>query len=100
MDAGTPDYTALTPYSDLIIDTINNVFVPVLFAIAFIIFLYGVARAYVFSQGEPAEVAKGHKLILWGLIAFVVMLSVWGLVNILSETLDLSNTTIPTYPEI
>ena len=97
---GTPDYTALTPYSDLIIDTINNVFVPVLFAIAFIVFLYGVARAYVFSRGDETAVKKGHQLILWGLIGFAVMLSVWGLVNILDSTLDLSGDIPPDYPTI
>lgn len=98
--AGTPAYTFLTPYSNLIINTINNVFVPALFAIAFIIFLYGVARAYVFSQGEPVEVAKGHKLILWGIIAFAVMLSVWGLVNIFVTTLNFTSTTVPRVPTI
>ncbi len=97
---GTPDYTVLTPYGSLVISTINYIFVPTLFAIAFIVFLWGIAKAYIFSSGEPAEVAKGHKLILWGLIAFAVMLSVWGLVNILSDTLGLESTTRPIYPII
>ena len=82
----------------MIIDIINNVLVPVLFAIAFIVFLYGIAKAYIFSGGDPAEVAKGHKLLLWGLIAFVVMISVWGLVNVVANTFGLQGAFAPTLP--
>lgn len=73
----------------LIIDLINRVLVPVLFAVAFIVFLWGVAKAYIISVGDEEEVKKGHKLILWGLIGFAVMISVWGLVNIVVNTLGL-----------
>ena len=77
---------------------INNVLVPVLFAIAFIVFLYGIARAYIFSGGDPAKVAEGHKLLLWGIIAFVVMISIWGLVNVVANTFGLSGSYAPPTP--
>ncbi len=77
---------------------INGILVPVLFAVAFIIFLYGIAKAYIFSHGDPGEVGKGHKLILWGLIGFVVMLSVWGLVNVVSNTFGLGGGYAPPIP--
>jgi len=77
---------------------INNVLVPVLFAIAFIVFLYGIARAYIFSNGESAEVTKGHKLILWGLVGFVVMISLWGLVNVVANTFGLAGYGAPLLP--
>lgn len=84
--------------ADTILYLINNVAVPLLFAIAFIVFLYGIARAYIFSSGEPEEVQKGHKLILWGLIAFVVMISVWGLVNVVANTFGLGGYYAPDLP--
>lgn len=65
-----------------IVAVINRVLVPVLFAVSFIVFLYGVAKAYIFSHGDETAVATGHKIILWGLIGFAVMISVWGLVNV------------------
>lgn len=77
---------------------INSVLVPLLFAVAFIVFLYGIARAYIFSHGEPEEVSKGHRLILWGLIAFVVMISVWGLVNVVANTFGLTGAYAPPLP--
>ena len=78
---------------------INSVLVPVLFAIAFIVFLYGVAEAYIFSKGSEEAVKKGHKLIMWGIIAFVIMISVWGLVNVVSNTLGLSDFYAPYLPQ-
>lgn len=81
-----------------IIYIINGVLVPVLFAIAFIVFLYGIAKAYIFSAGDPEEVKKGHKLLLWGIIAFAVMISIWGLVNVVASTFGLNGVYAPPPP--
>jgi Type IV secretion system pilin len=77
---------------------INGVLVPVLFAVAFIVFLYGVAKTYIFSMGDPDEVSQGHKLVFWGVIGFVVMISLWGLVNIVANTFLLQYTNPPALP--
>jgi len=81
-----------------IIGLINGVAVPLLFAVAFILFLYGVAKTYIFSHGDPDEIKQGHSLILWGIIGFVVMVSLWGLVNIVSNTFGLQNQFVPMQP--
>ncbi|MDP2665423.1 MAG: hypothetical protein Q8P23_02095 [bacterium] len=77
---------------------INYVLVPVLFALAFIVFLYGIAKAYIFSGGDPAKVSEGHKLLMWGIIAFVVMISLWGLVNVVANTFGLYGAPAPCLP--
>lgn len=82
-----------------IVAIINNILVPLLFAIAFIVFLYGITKAYIFSHGEPGEVSEGHKLILWGVIGFAVMISLWGLVNIVSFTFGLTGQVVPSLPK-
>jgi hypothetical protein len=81
-----------------ILYVINNILVPVLFAIAFIVFIYGVFKAYIYSHGEPAEVAKGHQLVLWGIVGFAVMLSLWGLVNVVANTFGLAGESAPMTP--
>lgn len=88
----------LSCISDTVLSLINDVFVPLLFAIAFIVFLWGVFKTYIFSNGEQAEVAKGHKLVLWGIIGFVVMISIWGLVNVVSSTFGLEGSAGPSLP--
>lgn len=95
---GTACTSSICGVADTIIYLINDVAVPLLFAISFIVFLYGIAQAYIFSKGDTGKVEEGHKLLLWGLIGFVVMISLWGLVNIVSNTFGLSGATAPVLP--
>ncbi|MDP1689854.1 MAG: hypothetical protein Q8L52_01480 [bacterium] len=81
-----------------IISTINNVLVPVLFAIAFIVFLWGAFDVFILGANSEEVKEKGKNLMLWGLIGFFVMVSIWGLVNILTGTVVL-NPTGPTPPD-
>jgi hypothetical protein len=71
-----------------IINTINNVLVPVLFAVAFIVFLWGAFDVFILGANNEEVKTNGKNLMLWGLIGFFVMVSVWGLVNILTGTIQ------------
>ncbi len=82
--AQTP--TNLSTAGSLVINTINNVLVPVLFAVAFIVFLWGAFDTFILGANNEEVREKGKNLMLWGLIGFFVMISVWGLVNILTGT--------------
>ena len=46
-----------------------------------------------YKLGEK-EKADGRWLMVWGVIALFVMVSVWGLVNTIVATLDLNNTPV------
>ncbi len=80
-----------------LINIINNIAVPLLFAVAFIVFIFGIFQYFILSRGDEEKQAKGRGLMLYGLIGFFLMVSVWGLVNILVGTFSL-NSNIPTYP--
>jgi predicted cobalt transporter CbtA len=82
----------LSQYSNSFIQTVNTVLVPVLVAIAFIVFLYGVARYFIIGGANEGDREIGRQYILWGLIGFVVIISVWGIVNIIINTFGLTNT--------
>ncbi|MDP1689856.1 MAG: hypothetical protein Q8L52_01490 [bacterium] len=77
---------------------INSILVPVIFALAFIVFLYGIAKSYIFSGGDPEGVKQGHKILMWGIIAFVVMVSLWGIVNVVANTFGLTGSYAPPTP--
>jgi hypothetical protein len=77
---------------------INGILVPVLFAVAFIVFIYGVFKAYILSGGDEGEVKKGHQLVLWGIVGFAIMLSLWGLVNVVANTFGLQGYSAPNFP--
>ncbi len=82
----------------LIISVINTVLVPVIFALAFIVFLWGAFDVFILGANSEEVKEKGKNLMLWGLIGFFVMVSIWGLVNILTSSVVLTNTgpTVPT----
>jgi hypothetical protein len=86
----------ISDVGSFIINTINGILVPVIFAIAFIVFLWGAFETFILgaSGGEDVK-EKGKNLMLWGLIGFFVMVSVWGLVNILTGTFGFSNNSGP-----
>ncbi len=72
-----------------VVDRIVNFFdyavVPLLYAAAFFFFMLGVYQYY-FTDEEKKR-AKGRDFIIWGLVAMVVMFSVWGIVHMLVATL-------------
>lgn len=85
----------LSDVGSFIINVINNILVPVLFAVAFIVFLWGAFDTFILGANEEGVKEKGKNLMLWGLIGFFVMVSVWGLVNILTGTISFGNNTGP-----
>ena len=70
-----------------ITDIINKI-IPILIAIAVIIFIYGVITYVVASS--PDDKAKGQQTMLYGIIGLFVIVSVWGLVAILNNTFEIS----------
>ncbi|MGE5541377.1 MAG: pilin [Bacillota bacterium] len=81
----------------IIIDLINNVAVPIVFALAFIVFIWGIFQYFIQGGHDEEKREGGKQLMLWGLIGFFVMVSVWGLVHVLTGTFNL-NSNVPTYP--
>jgi hypothetical protein len=54
--------------------------IPLLYALAFLLFMIGLVR-YFFLGGEENR-AKGRDFVLWGLIGFVVLFGLWGIVHL------------------
>lgn len=67
--------------------------IPIVIGLAVLVFLWGVLKYVIASDDAGKE--QGRSFMLWGIIALFVMVSVWGLVNILRETLQLNPATPP-----
>lgn len=83
--------------ANLITTIINSVLVPMVFAIAFIVFIWGVFTYFIAAGENDEKREAGKKLMLYGIVGFFVMVAVWGLVNILVGTFQL-NQNIPNLP--
>ena len=92
------NYNAITPYSTGLINVINGILVPVLMAIAFITFLWGIYKYFIQGASNESEKGEGRQFAMWGIIGFVIILSVWGLVNLVISTIGLPNNATPTPP--
>jgi len=67
---------------DSIFGKINSVLssiVPILLTLALIYFFWGLVK-YIMSAGEESARKDGKWMMIWGIIALFVMVSVWGLV--------------------
>jgi Type IV secretion system pilin len=83
--------TTVQSGAQYIINLINNVAVPLIFAFAFLVFIYGIFTYFIRGGHDEPTRKKGLGLILYGLIGFFVMISVWGLVRLLVGTANLDN---------
>ncbi len=67
-------------------------------AVALIVFLYGIYKFFILGASDEKARTEGRKFAMNGIIGFVIILSVWGIVFIVVETLNLNvtNTSLPT----
>lgn len=68
---------------------------------AFLFFFYGVVvfiLGRVSGKGDLKELEKGKQFMLWGLIALFVMVSVWGIIRLAQDMLDVKGSDIQIKP--
>lgn len=90
--AQSVNVTSLNTAANAIITILNIVF-PVLLAIAVFIIVWGIFK-FILNAGDEEARKTGRGFILWGVVGVFLMLSVWGLVNILQNTISLNNQAI------
>ena len=99
---GSISGTTIPEYLRSITGFIYIVLVPLLFAVAFIAFLYGIFLYFIAGGADEEKRSQGKQLAIWGIVGFFVMVSVWGLVNIIRNTFNIdainNAPSIPTFP--
>ena len=75
-----------------VLQNVVDAIIPFVVGLAVLVFIYGVFN-FVTSAGDEEARAGAKQLIIWGIIGIFVMVSVWGLVNILSRTFNLTGIT-------
>lgn len=75
---------------------INNTLIPLVFAIALLVFIWGMFRLFIHKNAEEAE--QGKQLAVYAIVAFVLMVSIWGIVNLIAGGLGFSGEQIQNIP--
>lgn len=71
-----------------IITFLNTTVVPFLLVIAFIVFLWGITRYFIIEGSSAESQEKAKSLALWGIMSFAIIVSLWGIVNMIASGLD------------
>ncbi len=77
---------------------IGDILIPLVFAVAFITFIWGIFLYFIAGGANEEKRDQGKQLAIWGIVGFFVMVSVWGIVNILVGTLNFNNNVAPNVP--
>lgn len=70
---------------------INYTLIPFLFALALFVFIFNAARYFILGAGKEDARAHARTLALYGLAAFVFLVSIWGIVNLLVSSLNIGD---------
>ncbi len=79
---------------------INKSVFPLIFTIAVVVFVWGVVQYVLLGADDESKRTKGRQFMVWGILALSVMISVWGLVKIVTNTFNVSNPTVPNIPQV
>lgn len=73
--------TDFRSFVNIFVDLIRTA-IPVIFGLALLVFLWGLAK-FIFrvGGGDEKAVSEGKNLMIWGLIALFIMISLWGILG-------------------
>ena len=81
---------ALTAVKD-ILDSV----VPFLIGLSVLVVVWGIFK-YIAHAAEEEKRVEAGKFILWGIVGIFIMISIWGLINVLGNTITFGDKTAPT----
>jgi len=94
-------FAATTDFKSLVSGITTGILaplIPLIIGLAVVVFLWGVLR-FIVAAGDVKKREEGRNFIIWGLIGITIMFSIWGLVKILTDTLNLDKTP-PAIPQL
>lgn len=85
------DFGEINGFIGKISSFINSTLIPLLFGVALLVFLYGIFKYFILGGGDDGKREEGKQLMLYAIIGFVVMVSVFGIVNMIANGLGFSD---------
>ncbi|MEZ4200646.1 MAG: pilin [Candidatus Paceibacterota bacterium] len=69
---------------------INDILIPLIFALALLMFIWGMFRFFIAGGHDEDAREKGKNLMLYAVVGFVLMVSIFGIVNLIANGLGFS----------
>lgn len=70
-----------------ILTNIISTLIVLIFALTFLVFMWGLIKSWIFGGGDVEKVEEGKKVVITGIIALVIMSSIWGILYMLQVSL-------------
>ena len=92
--AGAPMFAFAAPLENIAVlmkqvGNLVNLALPIVVGIALLGFFWGLAM-FIFSAGDETKRAEARSIMIYGVIALFVMVSVWGLVGFLGSSIGIT----------
>ena len=78
---------------------VNNVIIPFLFGLALLFFIWNAFRFFILGNKNGPDQENAKKLAFYGIGAFVFLVSLWGIINLLVSGLGFNNSNYPIEPD-
>lgn len=75
---------------------INNTLLPFLFGLALLFFIYNAFRLFILKSSESEAQESAKRFASYSIVAFVFLVSLWGIVNLLVNGLGLNDDNVVT----
>ncbi len=98
---GAPgDLTEVDSFLDNIVDFMNDTLIPLIFAVAFLIFVWGMFKTFILGGSDEGKQEEGKQLMMYAIAGFVIMISFWGIVNLVAKGFGFQGQTPVEIPDL
>lgn len=94
----TPGITHAQSVQDFLVSIVkffNDTVIPFLIGVGFLFFAINTIRYFVIGGSNEKEQEKAKALALYGVLAFIIIITFWGIVNVLVDGIGLGEGTQP-----
>jgi uncharacterized membrane protein YidH (DUF202 family) len=83
-----------------ILDFANDVLIPFIIGIGFLVFVYGMFKYFIAGGADEEKRESGKSLMIYATLGFVLIIVFWGIVNLLTSSTGLQSKTIQYTPTV
>ncbi len=86
-------------YLQLFFTFLNNRIIPFVLLLAFLFFMWNTFQYFILHGGDEDSQKKAKSFALWGILAFVIIIGFWGIINIFMTVFGIQGVTNPIVPD-
>lgn len=94
------ELTEVSTFLKNLIAFMNGTLVPAIFAIALLIFLWGMFKTFILGGADHEKQHEGQQLMMYAIAGFVIMVSIWGIVNLVARGFGFQGQNIQNIPNL